>query len=77
MTESTMIKNIKGIIIQLSYFVMKNARRILVDVVFLLLHRKELYFRVVPSFPQLRYDERWVPWLFLRHSDHEWFLWVP
>ena len=56
---------------------MKNARRILVDVVFLLLHRKELYFRVVPSFPQLRYDEQWVPWLFLRHSDHEWFLWVP
>ena len=61
MTESTMIKNIKGIIIQLSYFVMKNARRILVDVVFLLLHRKELYFCVVPSFPQLRYDEHWVP----------------
>ena len=39
MTESTMIKNRKGIIIQLSYFVMKNARRVLVDVVFLLLHR--------------------------------------
>ena len=39
MTESTMIKNRKGIIKQLSYFVMKNARRVLVDVVFLLLHR--------------------------------------
>ena len=48
----------KGIIVQLSYFITKNARRVLVDVVFLLL--RELYFRVVPSFPQLRYDEEWV-----------------
>ena len=56
-----MTKNKKGIIIQFSYFVTKNARRVLVDVVFLLLHRWKLYFRVVPSFPQLRYDEQWVP----------------
>ena len=60
MTESTMTKNKKGIIIQFSYFVTKNASRVLVDVVFLLLHRWKLYFRVVPSFPQLRYDEQCV-----------------
>ena len=48
-------------------------KRVLVDVVFLLLHCWELYFRVVPFFPQLRYDEQWVPWLFLGHSDHDSF----
>ena len=68
-------KKKNGIIVQLSYFITKNARHVLVDVVFLLL--RELYFRVVPSFPQLRYDEEWVLLLFLRHSDHEWFWWVP
>ena len=62
---------------QLFYFFTKNARHVFVDVVFLQLHRWRLYFRVVPSFPRLRYDEEWVPWLFLRHSDHEWILWVP
>ena len=41
---------------QLFYFFTKNARRVLVDVV-LQLHRWRLYFRVVPSFPRLRYDE--------------------
>ena len=55
--ESTMTKNKKGIILQLSHFVTKNARRVLVDVVFLLLHRRWLYFRVVLSFPQLCHDE--------------------
>ena len=42
---------------QLFYFFTKNARRVLVDVVFLQLHHRRLYFRVVPSFPRLRYDE--------------------
>ena len=56
MIESTMTKNEKKGI-QLSYFFTKNARRVLVDVVFLQLHRWRLYFRVVPSFPRLRYDE--------------------
>ena len=67
-----MAKNKKGIIIQLSYFFTKNARRVLADVVFL-----RLYFRVVPSFPYYRYDEDKVPWLFLGHSDDEWLCWVP
>ena len=53
-------------------FFTKNARRVLVDVVFLLLHRRWLYFRVVPSFQQVRYNEQWISRLFLRHSDHEW-----
>ena len=61
---------------QLTYFFTKNVRSVFVDVVFLRLHRWRLYFRVVPSFPRLRYDEKWVPWLFPRHSNHEWFLWV-
>ena len=73
MIESTMTKNKKGIIIQLSYFFMKNARLALVDVVFLQLHRRRLYFSGVPSFPKLRYDEEWVPWLFLRHYNQERF----
>ena len=42
---------------QLFYFFTKNARHVFVDVVFLQLHRWRLYFRVVPSFPRLRYDE--------------------
>ena len=50
-------------------FFTKNVRLVLVDVV-LLLHRRRLYFRDVPSFLQLRYDEEWVPWLFLGHSGH-------
>ena len=56
MIESTMTKNEKKGI-QLSYFFTKNARCVLVDVVFLQLHHRRLYFRVVPSFPRLRYDE--------------------
>ena len=77
MIESTMAKNKKGIIIQLSYFFTKNARRVLADVVFLRLHRRRIYFRVVPSFPWHRYDEDKVPWLFLGHYDDEWLCWVP
>ena len=64
-------KKKKGI--QLSYFFTKNARRVLVDVVFLRLHRRRLYFRVVPFFPRLPYDEEWVPWLFLVFFSHRVF----
>ena len=42
---------------QLTYFFTKNVRSVFVDAVFLRLHRWRLYFRVVPSFPRLRYDE--------------------
>ena len=38
--------------------------------------RRRFYFRDVPSFLQLRYDEEWVSWLFLGHSGHGWFWWV-
>ena len=56
MIESTMTKNKKKAM-QLTYFFTKNVRSVFVDAVFLRLHRWRLYFRVVPSFPRLRYDE--------------------
>ena len=40
-------------------------------------NKKRHHHTIFTSFPQLCSDEEWVPWLFLRHSDHKWFWWVP
>ena len=77
MIESTMEKNKKGIIIQLSYFFYEKRSSCSCGRRLLAVTRRRLYFRVVPSFPWHRYDEDKVPWLFLGHSDDEWLCWVP